>query len=77
MSCYVHRVHQGTAGPAAAAPSKPNQRLWGCHLGQIWGAHRPNYIHGQFEGIFFCPPGTPGPPVHPRGNFYQIPIAKY
>ena len=37
----------------------------------IWGAHRCNYIHGQFGGIIFCPPGTPGPPVHPRGNFYQ------
>jgi hypothetical protein len=37
----------------------------------IWGAHRPNYTHGQFGGIFFCPPGTPAPPVHPRGNFYQ------
>jgi hypothetical protein len=21
--------------------------------------------------VFFCHPGTPGPPVHPRGNFYQ------
>jgi hypothetical protein len=25
----------------------------------------------NLEVFFFCPPGTPGPPVHPRGNFYQ------
>jgi hypothetical protein len=24
----------------------------------------------NLDGLF-CPPGTPGPPVHPRGNFYQ------
>jgi hypothetical protein len=24
----------------------------------------------NFE-VFFGPPGTPGPPVHPRGNFHQ------
>jgi hypothetical protein len=37
----------------------------------IWGAHRPNYIHGQFGGFFFGPPGTPGPPVHPRGSSHR------
>jgi hypothetical protein len=34
-----------------------------------YGFRRP-YVHGQFGG-FFCPPGTPGPSVHPRGNFYH------
>jgi hypothetical protein len=45
--------------------SASGDAIWG------WGAHRPNYIHGQFGGIFFGPPGIPGPPVHPRGNFHQ------
>jgi hypothetical protein len=50
-----------------------SQNLTSASGDAIWGAHRPihNYIHGQFGGILFCPPGTPAPPVPPRGNFYQ------
>jgi hypothetical protein len=31
----------------------------------IWGAHRPNYIHGQFGGIFFAPQVPPPPRCTP------------
>ena len=31
----------------------------------IWGAHRPNYIHGQFGGIFFVPQVPPAPRCTP------------
>jgi hypothetical protein len=48
-----------------------SQNLTSASGDAIWGAHRPNCIHGQFGVFFCCPPGTPGPPVHPRGNFYQ------
>jgi hypothetical protein len=47
-----------------AAPSQRQrpQNLTSASGDAIWGAHRLNYIHGQFGGIF-CPPGTPAPPV--------------
>jgi hypothetical protein len=55
-----------------------SQNLTSASGDAIWGAHRPihNYIHGQFGGILFCPPGTPAPPVHPRGNFYQTDFSR-
>ena len=31
----------------------------------IWGAHRCNYIHGQFGGIFFAPQVPPAPRCTP------------
>ena len=31
----------------------------------IWGAHRCNYIHGQFGGIFFVPQVPPAPRCTP------------
>jgi hypothetical protein len=31
----------------------------------IWGAHRPNYIHGQFGGFFLAPQVPPRPPGAP------------
>ena len=31
----------------------------------IWGAHRPNYIRGQFGGIFFVPQVPPAPRCTP------------
>jgi hypothetical protein len=46
----------------AAGSSKSNQRLSG---DAIWGAHRCNYIHGQFGGIFFAPQVPPPPRCTP------------
>jgi hypothetical protein len=31
----------------------------------IWGAHRPNYVHGQFGGAFFAPQVPPAPRCTP------------
>jgi hypothetical protein len=31
----------------------------------IWGAHRPNYIHGQFGGFFLVPQVPPAPRCTP------------
>jgi hypothetical protein len=31
----------------------------------VWGAHRPNYIHGQFGGTFFVPQVPPAPRCTP------------
>jgi hypothetical protein len=71
-----HAVHVCATGAVAACRlclcsaarlSKFNQRPRGCHLGctstevDLW----------QIWRYLFCPPGTPGPPVHPRGDFYQ------
>jgi hypothetical protein len=39
--------------------------------GMPFGVHIDVITSLAIWGYFFCPPGTLGPPVHPRGNFYQ------
>jgi hypothetical protein len=60
-ACHLPRLHDYDCDSTAAALSKSNQRLWrnasppGRGRDAIWGARRPNYIHGHFGGIFFAP----------------------
>jgi hypothetical protein len=42
-----------------------SQNLTSASGDAIWGAHRPNYIHGQFGGIFFVPQVPPAPRCTP------------
>jgi hypothetical protein len=61
--------------PLAGLQRRRSQNLTSASGDAIWGAHRPNCIHGQFAWrFFFGPPAPrfrPAPPVHPRGNFHQ------
>jgi hypothetical protein len=42
-----------------------SQNLTSASGDAIWGAHRPNYIRGQFGGIFFVPQVPPPPRCTP------------
>jgi hypothetical protein len=57
------------AGAAAhGIPDQQRQRsqdLTSASGDAIWGAHRPNYIHGQFGGILFAPQVPPPPRCTP------------
>jgi hypothetical protein len=50
--------------PQQATQWQRSQNLTSASGDAIWGAHRPNYIHGQFGGIFLSP-RYPRPPRAP------------
>jgi hypothetical protein len=69
LQCHAMRNNAPAAGL-----SKSNQRLWGCHL--AFGVHIDLITSmANLEvfriSYFFCPPGAPGPLVHPLGSFYK------
>jgi hypothetical protein len=72
MPCTRMRMRRPRHSALLAAAAGRRQRSQNLNLNltsasgdAIWGAHRPNYIHGQFGGLFFVPQVPPAPRCTP------------
>jgi hypothetical protein len=67
LAAYIHDSGPRLVLDRAALPlqRQRSQNLTSASGDAIWGAHRPNYTHGQFGGICFATQVPPGPRCTP------------
>jgi hypothetical protein len=67
--CFSHNRHcfafHSAQRTAHSAQRQRPQNLTSASGDAIWGAHRPNYIPGQFGGLFIAPQVPPAPRCTP------------